>query len=170
MIDKGQWREFGQDTGVIPLLFTMSVMGFLMTTESPQFFLSWSEQKWQLLLNCSDDILQWKLLFGSYFQDVESVNTKCSIHTGAVTDSHTLDSSVLEPVHNPCKEDNSANSCNCRFSNRDGDKEAKLTDCSFKFTIYKFTIRALNCRAPFYITIRLQLITKPKLRFNDIFI
>ncbi len=34
MIDKGQWREFGQDTGVIPLLFTMSVMGFLMTTES----------------------------------------------------------------------------------------------------------------------------------------
>ncbi len=34
MIDKGQWREFGQDTGVTPLLFTMSVMGFLMTTES----------------------------------------------------------------------------------------------------------------------------------------
>ncbi len=34
MIDKGQWRECGQDTGVTPLLFTMSVMGFLMTTES----------------------------------------------------------------------------------------------------------------------------------------
>ncbi len=34
MIDKGQWREIGQDTGVTPLLFTMSVMGFLMTTES----------------------------------------------------------------------------------------------------------------------------------------
>ncbi len=34
MIDKAQWREFGQDTGVAPLLFTMSVMGFLMTTES----------------------------------------------------------------------------------------------------------------------------------------
>ncbi len=34
MIDKGQWREFGQDTGVTPLLFTMSVIGFLMTTES----------------------------------------------------------------------------------------------------------------------------------------
>ncbi len=33
MIDK--WREFGQDTGVTSLLFTMSVMGFfLMTTES----------------------------------------------------------------------------------------------------------------------------------------
>ncbi len=34
MIDKGQWRQFGQDTGETPLLFTMSVMGFLMTTES----------------------------------------------------------------------------------------------------------------------------------------
>ncbi len=34
MIDKGQWREFYQDTGVTPLLFTRSVMGFLMTTES----------------------------------------------------------------------------------------------------------------------------------------
>ncbi len=33
MIDKGQWREFGQDTGVTPLLFTMSVMLFLMTRE-----------------------------------------------------------------------------------------------------------------------------------------
>ncbi len=31
MIDKGQWREFGQDTGVTPLLFTRSAMGFLMT-------------------------------------------------------------------------------------------------------------------------------------------
>ncbi len=29
MIDKGQWREIGQDTGVTHLLFTMSVMGFL---------------------------------------------------------------------------------------------------------------------------------------------
>ncbi len=34
MIDKGQWREFGQDTGVTPLLFTRSAMGFLTTTES----------------------------------------------------------------------------------------------------------------------------------------
>ncbi len=34
MIDKGQWREFGQDTGVTPLLFTISAMGFLMTIES----------------------------------------------------------------------------------------------------------------------------------------
>ncbi len=34
MIDKGQRWEFSQDTGVIPLLFTRSAMGFLMTTES----------------------------------------------------------------------------------------------------------------------------------------
>ncbi len=34
MIDKGQWWEFGQDTGVTPLLFTRSAIGFLMTTES----------------------------------------------------------------------------------------------------------------------------------------
>ncbi len=40
MIDKGQWREFGQDTRVTPLLFTMSVMGFLMTTESQDLSLT----------------------------------------------------------------------------------------------------------------------------------
>ncbi len=34
MIDKGQWGEFGQDTGVTPLLFTRSAMGFLISTES----------------------------------------------------------------------------------------------------------------------------------------
>jgi len=34
MIDKGQWREFGQDTRVTPLLFTRSAMGFLLTTAS----------------------------------------------------------------------------------------------------------------------------------------
>ncbi len=28
MIDKGQWREFGQDTGVTPLLFTMMSWDF----------------------------------------------------------------------------------------------------------------------------------------------
>ncbi len=44
MIDKGQWREFGQDTGVTPLLFTMSVMGLLMTTESQDLGLT-SHQK-----------------------------------------------------------------------------------------------------------------------------
>ncbi len=34
MIEKGQWREFGQDIEVTPLLFTKCAMGFLMTTES----------------------------------------------------------------------------------------------------------------------------------------
>ncbi len=34
MTDKGQWWEFGQDTGVTPLLFMRSAMGFLMTTDS----------------------------------------------------------------------------------------------------------------------------------------
>ncbi len=34
MIDKSQWGEFGQYTGVTPLLFTRSAMGYLMTTES----------------------------------------------------------------------------------------------------------------------------------------
>ncbi len=31
---RGQWGEFGQDTGVTPLLFTRSAIGFLITTES----------------------------------------------------------------------------------------------------------------------------------------
>ncbi len=34
MIDKDQWREFGQDNEATPLLFKRSAMGFLMTTES----------------------------------------------------------------------------------------------------------------------------------------
>ncbi len=34
MIDKDQWRKFGQDTEVTPLLFTRSAMGFLVTIES----------------------------------------------------------------------------------------------------------------------------------------
>ncbi len=40
MIDKGQWREFGQDTGVTPLLFTRSAMGFLVTTECQDLILT----------------------------------------------------------------------------------------------------------------------------------
>ncbi len=34
MADKGQWREFGHDTGVSPLVFTRNAMAFLVTTES----------------------------------------------------------------------------------------------------------------------------------------
>ncbi len=44
MIDKGQRREFGQDTEVTPPLFTRSVMGFLMTTKSQDLGLT-SHQK-----------------------------------------------------------------------------------------------------------------------------
>ncbi len=33
MIDKSQWREFGQNTGAYTL-FTRSAMGFFITTES----------------------------------------------------------------------------------------------------------------------------------------
>ncbi len=34
MIGKGQWWEFDQDTGVTPLVFMRSAMGFVLTTES----------------------------------------------------------------------------------------------------------------------------------------
>ncbi len=44
MNDKGQWWEFGQVTGVTPLLFTRSTMEFLMTTESQDLGLT-SHQK-----------------------------------------------------------------------------------------------------------------------------
>ncbi len=39
-IDKGQWREFDQVTGVTPLLFMRCAMGFLMTTESQDLSLT----------------------------------------------------------------------------------------------------------------------------------
>ncbi len=42
MIDKGQWREFGQDTGVTPLLFTRSAMGFNISSEGWCFLTVWS--------------------------------------------------------------------------------------------------------------------------------
>ncbi len=40
MIDKGQWREFGQDTGVTHSLFMRRAMEFLMTTESQELGLT----------------------------------------------------------------------------------------------------------------------------------
>ncbi len=45
MIDKGQWWEFGQDTGVTPLLFTRGAMGFLMNTESQDLGLTFSSER-----------------------------------------------------------------------------------------------------------------------------
>ncbi len=54
MIDKGQWREFGQDTGVTPLLFTRSAMGFLMTTKSQDISLtSHTKDTFKRILNLS---------------------------------------------------------------------------------------------------------------------
>ncbi len=41
---KGQWWEFGQNTGVTPLFFTRSAMGFLMTTESQDLGLNVSSE------------------------------------------------------------------------------------------------------------------------------
>ncbi len=66
---------------------------------------------------------------------------KYSIHTGAVTDSLThILLKTLDSSQPPRTEDNSTQSCNSRFSNRDGDKEAKLTDCSFKLDLNQITI------------------------------
>ncbi len=44
IIDKGQWGEFCQDTGVTPLLFTRSDMGFLKTTQSLLFLCLWMSE------------------------------------------------------------------------------------------------------------------------------
>ncbi len=49
MIDKSQWREFDQDTGVTTLLFTRSAMGFLMTTESQELGFNISSERLCLL-------------------------------------------------------------------------------------------------------------------------
>ncbi len=58
MIDKGQWREFGQDTGVTPLLFTMSVMGFFNDhrESGPRFNVS-SERR--IYYNASKWAVEW---------------------------------------------------------------------------------------------------------------
>ncbi len=54
MIDKGQWWEFGQDTGVTPLLFTRNALGFLMTTESQDFGLTSHPKDNLFEWRCSD--------------------------------------------------------------------------------------------------------------------
>ncbi len=50
-----------------------------------------------------------------------------------------LDTSALKLCRSttPCKQDNSVSNCNSWFSNRDGNKEAKLTDFSFTFLKHK---------------------------------
>ncbi len=54
MTDKGQWWEFGQDTGVTPLLFTRSALGFLMTTESQDLGLTSHLKDGQVLVICTE--------------------------------------------------------------------------------------------------------------------
>ncbi len=101
------------------------------------FFLIWTEQTWQ---TCSDDNTQWKFLFGWYIprRRLESVIAKYSKYPHRCgdwqTNTHTPQNIGFMPCRltTPRMEDNSAKSCNSRFSNRDGDKEAKLMDCSFK--------------------------------------
>ncbi len=76
MIDKGQWREFGQDTGVTPLLFTMSVMGFLMTTESQDLGLTCSSER-----RCSfESIVSPSLYWGVRTHTDHRVSTPCWPH------------------------------------------------------------------------------------------
>jgi len=83
-----------------------------------------------MLLTCSDDILGSKILCWSYFQKVESV----ICHTGAMTDSYTFSSKhwihlrCAVPRHNPRK----VLILQLQISNRDGDKEGKTANCSFK--------------------------------------
>ncbi len=76
MIDKGQWREFGQDTGVTPLLFTMSVMGFLMTTESQDLGLTSHPKDGALF----DSIVSPSLYWGVRTHTDHRVSTPCWPH------------------------------------------------------------------------------------------
>ncbi len=104
-----------------------------------------------LLLPCSDGNIWWQFLFGSYIPRcrLESVIAKYSKYPHRCSDWKLYihlktDSSALEPCRNtdsqpPRKLDNSARTCNSRFSNIEGDKEVKVTDCSFKvlYSIFK---------------------------------
>ncbi len=99
-------------------------------------FSSVGQNKRGRLVTCSDSNIRWKFIFGSYIprRRLESVIPKYRCDDWQ-TDTllKTFDSSALEPCRSttPRTEDNSPQSCNSRFSNRYGDKEAKLTDCSF---------------------------------------
>ncbi len=59
--DKGHWWEFGQDTGVTPLLFTRSAMGFLMTTESQDLVLTSHPKDGAFLNSIVSPSLHWAL-------------------------------------------------------------------------------------------------------------
>ncbi len=89
----------------------------------------------------SNDNIRLKFLFGSYIPRcrLESVITSTGFTpVWGLTATHTPQNirfirAGSMPTHNTHYEDNYANNCNSMFSNRDGDKEAKLTDFSFKY-------------------------------------
>ncbi len=110
------------------------------------FFLSWSEQTVADLLRVQMQYTGENSYLGYIFKmycRLESVIAKYSKHPhrcGWLTDTHTPQNirfirAEAVPEHSPRKQDNSASNSNSRFSNRDGDKEAKLTDCSFNLII-----------------------------------
>ncbi len=83
--------------------------------------------RWQYLV---------KILIWVIYTRLEYVIAKYSTLVRWLTATHTHQNIRLIRAgamaeHNPHKKDNSAHSCNSRFSNRDGDKEAKLMDYSF---------------------------------------
>ncbi len=76
MIDKGQWREFGQDTGVTPLLFTMCVMGFFNDHRESGLRFNISSERW-----CSfDSIVSPTLYWGIRTHTDHRVSTPCWPH------------------------------------------------------------------------------------------
>ncbi len=114
-------------------------------------FSSVEQNKRGRLVTCSDGNIWWKFIFGSYIsrRRLESLIAKYSKYPHRCGDwlphilLKTLDSSAMEPCQSttPRMEDNSAKSCNSRYSNGDGDK-AKLMVCqnrcwkSVKFQSY----------------------------------
>ncbi len=76
MIDKGQWREFGQDTGVTPLLFYDECHGIFNDhrESGPRFNVS-SERR------CSfDSIVSSSLYWGIRTHTDHRVSTPCWLH------------------------------------------------------------------------------------------
>ncbi len=78
MIDKGQWREFGQDTGVTPLHFTMSVMGFLMTTESHDLSLTSHPKDGFHSVNSFSDYNEFLSVLKMFFDNVNDYIAFCT--------------------------------------------------------------------------------------------
>ncbi len=113
------------------------------------------------LVTCSDDNIRLKLLFGSYIprRRLESVIAKYSKHPHHCCHDwqqhihlKTLDSlhwSHADAQPHARTEDNFSSTCNSRFLNRDGDKEAKLMDCSFKLFRFYHKWQKNTCKNNF---------------------